>query len=389
MSWIPSRANFDVKQDQILNDIIDDTEQSWWLQGYAGTGKTMLLIHLIAEYVDAGWDCAFVTFTHALKKLAIEAMKELGHKPSQLHIETVDKLNTLNRRYDIIFVDEVQDLTNKQISKLLELGDRFVYAGDINQSIYLQAASSSTIKSVLGKPKIVELSDLYRMPEPMFLAANITYPEAQIARGAQVAMNDSSSINLVAADSVTSEVEWVYKRALAESRNQLPSAILFGKHEDLQRFVKTLMAQMDLPEAPEVLGHDYDQLNDYLQRKRIKMMYFGGAQGGKLSDSSTSKIVLLMTMHSAKGLEFGSVFTPFMNEGYSLCPYPSMKNNDEWQRRFLFMAITRTKLNFYASYSKNLNEYLIPLAPENAAVTLLNSDQEQKVHFFHHFHVDS
>jgi superfamily I DNA/RNA helicase len=389
MSWIPSRANFDVKQDQILNDIIDDTEQSWWLQGYAGTGKTMLLIHLIAEYVDAGWDCAFVTFTHALKKLAIEAMKELGHKPGQLHIETVDKLNTLNRRYDIIFVDEVQDLTNKQISKLLELGDRFVYAGDINQSIYLQAASSSTIKRTLGKPKIVELSDLYRMPEPMFLAANITYPEAQIARGAQVAMNDSSSINLVAADSVTSEVEWVYKRALAESRNQLPSAILFGKHDDLQRFVKTLIAQMDLPEAPEVLGHDYDPLNDYLQRKRIKMMYFGGAQGGDLSDASNSKVVLLMTMHSAKGLEFGSVFTPFMNEGYSLCPYPSMKNNDEWQRRFLFMAITRTKLNFYASYSKSLNEYLIPLAPENVSDALLNNDQEQKAEFFHHFHVDS
>jgi superfamily I DNA/RNA helicase len=389
MSWIPSRANFDVKQDQILNDIIDDTEQSWWLQGYAGTGKTMLLIHLIAEYVDAGWDCAFVTFTHALKKLAIEAMRELGHKPGQLQIETVDKLNTLKRRYDIIFVDEVQDLTNKQISKLLELGDRFVYAGDINQSIYLQAASSSTIKRALGKPKIVELSDLYRMPEPMFLAANITYPEAQIARGAQVAMNDSSSINLVAADSVTSEVEWVYKRALAESRNQLPSAILFGKHEDLQKFVKTLIAQMDLPEAPEVLGHDYDPLNDYLQRKRIKMMYFGGAQGGELSDASTTKVVLLMTMHSAKGLEFGSVFTPFMNEGYSLCPYPSMKNNDEWQRRFLFMAITRTKLNFYASYSKSLNEYLVPLAPENVSDALLNNDQEQKAEFFHHFHIDS
>jgi superfamily I DNA/RNA helicase len=389
MSWIPSRANFDVKQDQILNDIIDDTEQSWWLQGYAGTGKTMLLIHLIAEYVDAGWDCAFVTFTHALKKLAIEAMRELGHKPGQLQIETVDKLNTLKRRYDIIFVDEVQDLTNKQISKLLELGDRFVYAGDINQSIYLQAASSSTIKRALGKPKIVELSDLYRMPEPMFLAANITYPEAQIARGAQVAMNDSSSINLVAADSVTSEVEWVYKRALAESRNQLPSAILFGKHEDLQKFVKTLIAQMDLPEPPEVLGHDYDPLNDYLQRKRIKMMYFGGAQGGELSDASTTKVVLLMTMHSAKGLEFGSVFTPFMNEGYSLCPYPSMKNNDEWQRRFLFMAITRTKLNFYASYSKSLNEYLVPLAPENVSDALLNNDQEQKAEFFHHFHIDS
>ena len=164
----------------------------------------MLLVHLIAEYVDAGWDCAFVTFTHALKKLAVEAMKELGHKPGQLHIETVDKLNTLKKRYDIIFVDEVQDLTNKQITKLLELGDRFVYAGDINQSIYLQASPSSTIKKALGRPKVVELTDLYRMPEAMFLAANITYPEAEIARGAQLSTNEESSINLVAADSINS-----------------------------------------------------------------------------------------------------------------------------------------------------------------------------------------
>lgn len=153
MSWIPSKANFDSKQYQILTDILDDANHSWWLQGYAGTGKTMILIHLIAEYIEAGWDCAFVTFTHALKNLAIEAMKELGYKPEQLHIETVDGLNSIKRRYDIIFVDEVQDLTNKQIVKLLELGDRFVYAGDINQSIFLQAANSSTIKRALATQK--------------------------------------------------------------------------------------------------------------------------------------------------------------------------------------------------------------------------------------------
>ena len=113
MSWIPSRSDFDSTQDQILTDILLDTNHSWWLQGYAGTGKTMLLIHLISEYMEAGWDCAFVTFTHALKNLAIEAMKELGHSSSRIHVETVDKLNSLNRNYDIIFVDEVQDLTAK------------------------------------------------------------------------------------------------------------------------------------------------------------------------------------------------------------------------------------------------------------------------------------
>lgn len=389
MSWIPSRDNFDDFQESTLNNILDDTNHSWWLQGYAGTGKTMLLIHLIAEYVDAGWDCAFVTFTHALKKLAIEAMRELGHPPDRLHIETVDKLNVMRRRYDIIFVDEVQDLTQKQITKLLELGDRFIYAGDINQSIYLQAASNVTLKKFLGNPKIVELSDLYRIPEPVFLAANLIYPEAEIKRGAQVMTDGNSSINLVASDSVGREAEWVYTRALAESRNKMPSAILFPGHKDIQKFVNALTSQLGYPSPPQVADKDYDPLNSYLNRHRIKMMYFGGAQGGELSSASASKIVLLMTMHSAKGLEFGSVFTPFMNEGYSLCPYGSMKNNDEWQRRFIFMAITRSKLNFYASYSKSINDYLLPLTPENVTDSLSQNGQQAVSRFFHHFHVDS
>jgi superfamily I DNA/RNA helicase len=387
MPWIPSRKDFDNYQENILEDIVTDLKQSWWLQGYPGTGKTMLLIHLIAEYIDAGWDCAFVTFTHALKKLAIEAMKELGHKPGQLHIETVDKMNVLKKKYDIIFVDEVQDLTVKQISKLRELADRFVYAGDLNQSIYLQAAPNEKIKTALGKPKIVVLTDLYRMPEPVFMAANIIYPEAKIIKGAQVTTSITSSINLVAADTAAEEVTWVYEQAKNESRNQMPSAILFGKHKDLQRFVDILLDKLGKSSAPMVMGRDYDPFNEHLKKLKMPMMYYGGAQGGDLANASSSKKILLMTIHSAKGLEFGSVFTPFMNQGSSLCPYPSLLKNKIWQRRCLFMAITRTKLNFYASYSKTLNEFLFDLAPPNITTTLKNNGQKELIKHFDHFHV--
>jgi superfamily I DNA/RNA helicase len=389
MTWIPSRKDFDNYQENILINIVTNTKESWWLQGYPGTGKTMLLIHLIAEYIDAGWDCAFVTFTHALKKLAIEAMKELGHKPGQLHIETVDKMNVLKKKYDIIFVDEVQDLTVQQIIKLRGLADRFIYAGDLNQSIYLQAAPSDKIRATLGKPKIVELTDLYRMPEPVFMAANIIYSEATIKKGAQVTTNVTSSINLVAADTIASEVSWVYQQAKNESRNQMPSAILFGKHQDLQRFVDTLLDELGEKSAPKVIGRDYDPLNEHLKKLKMPMMYYGGAQGGDLANASSSKKILLMTMHSAKGLEFGSVFTPFMNQDGSLCPYPSLKNKEIWQRRCLFMAITRTKLNFYASYSKTLNKYLNVLAPEYISTMLENNGQEELIKYFKHFHVES
>jgi superfamily I DNA/RNA helicase len=385
MTWIPSRKDFDNYQEKILEDIVSDTKESWWLQGYPGTGKTMLLIHLLSEYIDAGWDCAYVTFTHALKKLAVEAMKELGHKPGQLHIETVDKLNVLKRKYDILFVDEVQDLTVKQITKLKGLADRVVYAGDLNQSIYLQAAPRNKLRDSLGKVK--ELTDIYRMPEPVFMAANIIYPEAQIMKGAQVTTNLGASVNLVAADSVESEVAWVYQQAKNESRNQMPSAIIFGKHKDLQKFVVTLLDALGKKSAPEVIGRDYDPMNAHLKEIKIPMMYYGGAQGGDLADASSTRTILLMTMHSAKGLEFGSVFAPFMNEGGSLCPYPSLINKEIWQRRCLFMAITRTKFNFYASYSKNLNEYLHDLAPPNISNTLENNGQRSLIKYFNHFHI--
>lgn len=387
MTWIPIRDKFDNYQETILSDIFIDKNNSWWLQGYPGTGKTMLLIHLIAEYIDAGWNCAFVTFTHALKKLAIEALKELGHESAQLHIETVDKLNLLDQKYDIIFVDEVQDLTVKQITKLRKRADRFVYAGDLNQSIYLQAAPSRTIREALGRPITRELTDLYRMPEPIFMAANITYPEAEIVQGAQISTNIESYVNLVAAKTVGIEVEWVYRQAKNESRNQLPSAIIFGKHQDLQKFVAILLDRLGQRPAPKVLSKDYDPLNEHLKKLKIPMMYYGGPQGGDLAIASSTRKVLLMTMHSAKGLEFGSVFTPFMNQGGSLCPYPPLLNNDIWQRRCLFMAITRTQFNFYASYSKTLNDHLVDLAPEHISTTLANNGQKDLVKYFKHFHV--
>ena len=203
-----------------------------------------------------------------------------------------------------------------------------------------------------------------------------------IKKGALVNTSVTSTINLVAAKTVAREVAWVYKQAKNESGNQMPSAILFGKNKDLQKLVGTLLNQLVQNPAPNVLGRDYDPLNEYLKKLKIPMMYYGGSQGGDLANASSSKKILLMTIHSAKGLEFGSVFTPFMDQGSSLCPYTSMLKKEKWQRRCLFMAITRTKLNFYASYSKTLTEYLNPLEPKNIAITLGNNGQKQLVKYF-------
>jgi superfamily I DNA and RNA helicase len=141
MSWVQSRKKFDDEQNRIFDRILEDTRKSWWIKGYAGTGKTLLLTHLANEYINLGYECAYVTYTHALKNLVNDGLKKLGKNQNNLPIYTVDSLNSLGKNYDLILVDEVQDLPQKKIEKLLLRSKRFIFAGDLNQSIFLNSAS--------------------------------------------------------------------------------------------------------------------------------------------------------------------------------------------------------------------------------------------------------
>ena len=371
MSWIPVRPSFDDEQNRIFDQIIDDASRSWWIKGYAGTGKTMLLVHLADHYIKAGYECAYVTYTHALKNLVNEALVELGNDRTALPIFTVDSLNSLTKSYDLLLVDEIQDLPQNKLQKLLSRSERFIFAGDLNQSIFLNSAKPNTIKKLLGNPKVVELRDIHRLPEAISYASHLVYEEAESADNALVDVVEDSSVNLVRAKSVTAEVFWVYEQALKESRKGRPSAILFSKHDELQDFISILCKSKGIGAPPSVGkmeiggGHDYNPVNQFLKRNGIDLMYFGGTGGGHIKTASRSRLVLAMTLHSAKGLEFDSVFMPFMHNERLPCPYPPLKNNDEWQRRFIYVAITRTRLNFYASYSGERNENLDPLGSDS------------------------
>ncbi len=371
MGWIPDRASFDDEQNRIFDQIIDDTDRSWWIKGYAGTGKTMMLVHLANEYLAAGYDCAYVTYTHALKNLVSEALVELGNNRSELPIFTVDSLNSIDRSYDLLLVDEVQDLQQKKIEKLLSRSQRFIFAGDLNQSIFLNSTKPEKIKKMLGNPRVVELRDIHRLPEAISHASHLVYREADSAENALVDVVEDSSVNIVRAKSKSTEVSWVYQQALKESRPTKPSAILFSKHEEIQEFISNLASNKGIGMPPLVGkmevggGLDYNPVNKFLKKNDISLMYFGGTGGGQINVATRSRLVFVMTLHSAKGLEFDSVFMPFMNYERLPCPYPSLKNNDEWQRRFVYVALTRTRLNFYVSYTGEMNEILERFEDEN------------------------
>jgi DNA helicase-2/ATP-dependent DNA helicase PcrA len=73
---------------------------------------------------------------------------------------------------------------------------------------------------------------------------------------------------------------------------------------------------------------------------------------------SEADAVVLMTIHSAKGLEFPVVFLAGMEDGI----FPSQQNLGEpdemsEERRLAYVAITRAKEKLYVTYAKNRTMY--------------------------------
>jgi DNA helicase-2/ATP-dependent DNA helicase PcrA len=69
--------------------------------------------------------------------------------------------------------------------------------------------------------------------------------------------------------------------------------------------------------------------------------------------NSSVERVALMTLHSAKGLEFGNVFIVGVEEG--LLPHERSVDNDdetEEERRLFFVGITRAKVNLFIAFAK-------------------------------------
>lgn len=89
----------------------------------------------------------------------------------------------------------------------------------------------------------------------------------------------------------------------------------------------------------------------------------------------------LLTVHSAKGLEFNSVFIVALEEGIFPSSYAESNEDIEEERRLMYVAITRAKKNLHLSFAnsrsrfgKNLNQIKSSFVEELENAVELNSN---------------
>jgi superfamily I DNA/RNA helicase len=361
MHWMVERAVLDDVQKQILRAVVTRPGPHW-IQGYAGTGKTIIVTLAIAEIrrLHPKARVCFVTYTHALKDLVASGLGD------DVEVFTVDAFTSQTGIYDWVFIDEVQDISEKHISKIKSRGRLLVWAGDPNQSLYHGRVNADRLPMVLGT-KSMELVNIHRYSQKVFQVVSSIY-DSTIHEDALVNVEDDVGVCLHKASSRSAETEWVWGKAKTVTVIERPAAILFPTHDLAYEFARGVcsLEGLNAPPARVQQGKtvDYSDFNEHFRRKRLPLQFLG-SNNGSLPESDVRKLCYLMTYKSAKGLDFNSVFIPRLNEEISFEDgKPIQLSRDEWQRKFFFVALTRSRRDIFMSYHGKPHPYLAEMPQE-------------------------
>jgi hypothetical protein len=377
MSWYVPFNQLSIKQRSVLDGISRQLTSSHWIQGFAGTGKTVVISHLIERVAadNPRASLCFITFTHALKDLVSTGFH--GPVAKRIDIKTHTQFLTDRETYDYVFLDEVQDIKPNELTRIKALSGHLYVAGDSDQRIYDEGSKEEDIIRTV-QPIAWKLLEIFRLTKLLRDVAISILPRARIVEGSDAVKTANVSIRLMPFQNEENEVEWIWDEALRRSRPGDPSVILFPTHDAIFEFARNLASYLDLDTPNKVryiIGRrDYTEFNEHWSENDTPLIYLGNSFGS-LNESETRPLVYLMTFHSSKGLDFRNVFIPNLNSDTTIVARQALEKDAEIDRRLLFVAVTRSRENLFLSYnSKKPHPYVANLP--KAVITQVDTSKK-------------
>lgn len=353
MGWYVPFSKLSQTQVSVINDIIRGVDMhNYFISGAAGSGKSVILTHVLERIVadNPGLRFVFLSYTHALVGMAQNALINSGldHATSSvIHFQTVHKFIYGRETADFVFIDEAQDLQAEWMDKIKSKAGHVILSGDFDQSIYDDRADYGEMVQRFA-PKTHKLMEMFRMTPSLKMVAMAIDPAAKEIVEADPVNAADADIRDVSFDSVEEEAEWVVAEATMRARPGRPSALLFHHHRDLQLFYEAFFRAHNVPlptEYPRDLNERYINMNNAIKMENVPLSYYGN-RVGTLNHGELGPHVYLMTMHSAKGLDFKNVFLPCLNR----TPRTNNTEVETFRRRVSFVGVTRTFENLFLSH---------------------------------------
>ena len=356
MSWMIRADQLDNEQEHFVFEEVKDKGNKW-LQGFPGTGKSVLLIHLILDKIeeDPNIFICVVVFTNALKDMFSAAMKESGIPYGNVYLTTYHQFIKENFKYEYIFCDEVQDLPQTVLEKMKARTKQLIVAGDANQSIYEEDPYShekvikvSNLNNIINA-KPYELETIHRLTKSIIKSVSFLLPEMNIESAKSSRKTEDTSIRLVKGESETQEIEYILDEAKKAIDNDESTVILLPSHKDIADFIEIVLSlnNQNIDEIPKNRWNkvDYNKINSLFESNHINLQYLGNGYGDLYNANKSGKIIF-MTYHSSKGLDFDNVFLPFISRDFE-----NLYISVELKKTLFMVGMTRSKKNLYLTYA--------------------------------------
>lgn len=102
------------QQVELIKEVLDNGKTNYVINGDAGTGKTVLLTHLVAQFLNSEKDKSIAVVVQPnWIKTATEIFKVYGLNSSNLKILSSTQLINLKQKFDTIIVDESHKLSRR------------------------------------------------------------------------------------------------------------------------------------------------------------------------------------------------------------------------------------------------------------------------------------
>jgi len=364
MGWMIAKERLDDTQRNIVSASASENT-NLFIHGPAGCGKSVVLVHIVQEILDKNPEAGVVmiSFTRALLELYKTGVRaDLLNRVQFCTMEGFKKGNY--RPCQFIVIDEIQDSDLHLLNIIKPSSCRVLVAGDFYQSIYDNKCALSDIQSLENIQQPL-LPVIYRNTKSIHAIASFfaEFPEEYRAYDVDNKQQDTS-VQLAEFSSKLKEIAYVWSKArlLAEGGDNV--VIILPNQEKVLNFFSAVCLLESL--NPWVLAHnrynkpDYGALNSYCQQQKLPICYLGNSYGS-LKRIYDENIVTVMTYHSAKGLDFDSVFLPELTHDAQLW------NSSTIERRLFFVALTRARKSLFISYFGEPHAF-IKLIPEHTVV---------------------
>lgn len=350
MEWMVGAAQLDAVQKRTIEAIVKSPGQNHWIRGFAGTGKTIVLTHVLKRLAaDRSVKTCFATYTHALKEMVESGLtaKELN----AIESTTFRSIGKVRGGFDILVADEFQDIAKRSLETVIGKAGALVIAADPAQRIYRFSAKEDELARSMRPVKEHKLRTIHRINLPVYTVATTIFPDSEFSPG-EAPDDDREPVQIMTAATRAAEAKQVLAEAARLARVGAPSAILVPSNAHLVAFLDDIASSNRWGRVPSIRDADewddpFGAVNAYLASHKSPLQLFG-SKSGSLEESDESKLVYLMTYHNAKGLEFPYVFLPHLTDETTLEPMKNASIDEE--SRIFFVAATRAKERLFLSY---------------------------------------